>query len=95
MLYMQGDNNNNNNNEISFFEKIQFIWACIALLTLFILFATSVAHGLAMIVVYPEYTNFDNGWFTLFCCMGYLFLQFNNPFRTRVDDQTEEGQGNP
>ena len=70
MLYMQGDNNN----EYSFAELLTFIVACVVLLIELALVAGAFGHALSKIVSYPEYTTYDNGWFTLFLCIIYLFL---------------------
>ena len=71
---MQG---NINNNEYSFAELLTFIVACVVLLIHWTAVAGSFGYALAMIVSYPEYTNYDNGWYILCLGMAYLFLSYH------------------
>ncbi len=84
---MQG----NDNNESPFVSTLKFSAASIVLLTVYGSLAACFGYAIAMIVYYPEYNTYDNGWFVL--CFLYA-LAFFNPFRKRTDDQTEEKQDN-
>ena len=94
---MQGDSNNNEYSFVkySFGKLLLFIMDCLALLIDLTVVVGSFGYAVAMIVSYPEYITLDNGWYTLCLGMTYIYLRSDNHLTPRVDDQTEEGQGNP